>query len=144
MRRYIKKTITFYDKNVDRYYEKTKDLQDVSQLKTFLSLLPKHAKILDVGCAFGRDSASFIQKGHDVYGIDLSEKMIERAQLFVPNATFFVMDLLHLQFNDAFFDGIWCGAVLIHVSKKDIPIALTELSRILKRGGILYIHVKEG
>lgn len=40
----------------------------------------KHLKILALGCGTGLAEAPFLEKGHEVTGIDLSEKMIELAK----------------------------------------------------------------
>lgn len=144
MKEYLKKTIEFYDTHVAEYIKKTKNLRKVEWLTKFISYLKPKEKILDIGCAFGRDTVFFVEKGFNTYGIDLSLKMIEKARELLPEAKFFVMDILDLKFNDEFFDGIWCSATLLHISKKDILKALNEVKRVLKQNGVLFFNVKEG
>lgn len=143
MREYIEKTIDFYDQYVDEYI-KTDSTQDIKWLDTFASHFQEGAKILDLGCAYGRDCEYFLKKNFDTYGVDLSAKMIDRAKTRVEGASFTVMDALDLKYEDTFFDGIWCSATLIHISKSDISTSLKEIYRILKSGGILYLNLKEG
>ncbi len=144
MKDYIKKTIDFYDTSFDEYFNKTLNLQDKYWLEKFILYLPPSSKILDAGCAFGRDSKYFSENSFETYGIDLSTKMIEKAKEFSPLSNFSVMDMMDLKFDDNFFDGIWCSAALLHLNKKDAQIALKEFKRVLKNKGFLYLHLKEG
>lgn len=45
--------------------------------KNFLKLLPKKAKILDLGCGPGRDAKYFSLEGYEVIGVDFSEKCLK-------------------------------------------------------------------
>lgn len=144
MKDYIKKTIDFYDTSVNEYFNKTINLQNKSWLEKFILYLSPSSKILDVGCAFGRDSKYFSENNFKTYGIDLSTKMIEKAKDFSPLTKFSVMDMMDLKFDSDFFDGIWCSATLLHLNKKDAKVALKEFKRVLKNDGILYLNLKEG
>ena len=144
MEEYIKKTIDFYDKNIDEYYQKTLTLQDKFWLDKFVAYLPKNSRILDIGCAFGRDTKFFTNNGFDTTGIDLSENMIEKAKAFSPSSKFYVMDMQNLYFDNESFDGIWCSATLLHLNKDDAITAFKEIKRVLKKDGILYLNLKEG
>ena len=141
---YIKDTINFYDQNIDEYIKKTTDLQDKDWLNKFTSYLPENGSVLDVGCGFGRDTAFFISKNYDSSGIDLSEEMISRAKKSVSSAKFYVMNILDLKFKTDSFDSIWCSATLLHLNKKDALKSLSEMKRILRSGGIIYLNLKEG
>lgn len=138
-----KETIEVYEKLGEKY------IQDVAGVvaygfKEFVELLSPGSLILDVGCAGGRDSKRFIQRGFRVIGIDLVDEFLEYAKKDVPEADFYKMDLLELDFPQNCFDAIWACAVLLHIKKKDIPRALEEFRKVLKPGGKLYICVKEG
>jgi len=144
MKEYIKKTVDFYDKNIDEYFQKTINLQDKFWLDKFVSYLPQKSKVLDIGCAFGRDTKFFTNNGFDTTGIDLSENMIKKAKSFSPSSKFYVMDMQNLDFDNQSFDGIWCSATLLHLNKDDAITALKEIKRVLKKSGIIYLNLKEG
>ncbi len=144
MSEYEKTTLLFYETHADEYIANTIKMEDFEWLEKFCSFLPDGAKVLDVGCAGGRDSAWFAGKGFDTYGIDFSPRMIEQARAKYDVATFAVMNLLSLDFPDEFFDGIWCSCVLLHISKADSPRAIREMGRVLKPCGVVYLLVKEG
>lgn len=107
-------------------------------------MMPEKARILDLGCGPGRDAKIFADKGYTVMGIDLSEKMIAAARTMVKNAKFEVMDVAKLKFKDGSFDGVWANASPMHMPKADATKALKEAYRVLKKGGVFYLCVKEG
>lgn len=144
MKKVYQKTIEFYDKNVQEYLKNTIGLQDADWLRKFCELLPNRGIVLDAGCGFGRDCEYFVDRGFDIYGIDLSKNMIDYAKKFAPEAKYSVMDMMDLKFENNYFDGIWCSATLLHLSKKDVPLALAEFRRVLKQNGILFLDIKEG
>lgn len=144
MKPYIKTTINFYDKYLKEYIKNTKNLQNKEFIKDFISLLSKNARVLDLGCAWGRDSKIFVKHNLKTYGVDLSKNMIKYAKKYAPKADFKVMDILSLKFKKDFFDGVWASASLLHLKKKDIPKALKQIKKVLKLSGIFYINLKEG
>ncbi len=110
----------------------------------FISLLPKGAHILDVGCGGGRDAKYFVKKGFKVTGIDASKVLIDIAKGEVPKAKFKKMDILKLDFPKNSFDAIWGEAVILHLKRKDVPKALRNFYNVLKLGGSIYLSVKKG
>ena len=56
------------------------DKVDIKYLDKFLSLLPKKARILDVGCGPGNFTKYFLEKDFIAKGIDLSTEMIKIAR----------------------------------------------------------------
>lgn len=111
----------------------------------FISYL-QGKKVLDAGCNSGVDSMCFKELGFDVTGIDISEKALQIAcQNDSDNRiTFLQMDFRELSFPDNYFDGIWCSAGLVHLSREEIPMVLQNFSRVLKPEGVLFLSLKEG
>ena len=72
-------------------------------------------KVLDCGCADGRNSAYLIDYGFDVTGIDQSSTVIERTQKRYPNGNFIVGDVRELPLEDNSFDII-IDAGALHVN----------------------------
>ncbi|MBI2546684.1 class I SAM-dependent methyltransferase [Candidatus Woesearchaeota archaeon] len=141
---YKKITIRSYDKTVKDYTKNVRNLHPKREATAFLSLLKRNSLILDLGCGPGRDAKIFSDKGLKVVGVDLSKNMILAAKKNAPRARFKVMDLTDLKLRDKSFDGIWAHMSFLHLSKKDLLMALKEAYRVLKRGGILYLSVKQG
>lgn len=129
-----------YDKHADEYtrqYGYGEQLS-ISALKDFLSLLPKPAKILDVGCGGGQDSKFLSENGCDVLGIDISAEMIKLARKYSPKSNFILTDVHELP-KATEYDGIWCSRVFHHISMDKQRAFLNKLNTLLKKGGILHI-----
>lgn len=142
---YIQKTIAAYDSAPDKYASATTDMVNELEMKTVLKYLPSgEQKLLDVGCAFGRDSQVFKKHGLSVTGIDMSVELLKRAKVQNPDIDFLHMDVRSLSFPDNYFGAIWCNAVLLHLNDNDLVKALHELHRVLVKDGIIAISVKLG
>jgi len=132
-------TKAFYDAHADEFERKTRALVRVQWLKLFINKLPRHGKVLDLGCAYGRDAEIFSKRGFQVTGVDFSRTMIKKARARVPQATFRATDVRHMKFGPNSFDGIWALAILLHLPKRSIPGVLHTLHKILRPGGTLFI-----
>ncbi len=144
MKNYKKITIDGYEKTLDSYVKKMDSLEKYDEPEKFLSYFGKVPLILDLGCGPGKDAAIFIKNEARVIGVDLSKKMIEIAKKRVKGADFKVMDITSLSFKNNYFNGIWARASLLHLKKREIPKAIKEAYRVLKKDGIIYAGVKKG
>jgi SAM-dependent methyltransferase len=136
-------TLQAYGKQGKKYLEKIERFV-LAELYDFLNLLPPGGRILDVGCAGGRDCKKFVEHGFEAIGIDVVEEFLDEAKRNVPKAKFFNMNLLKLDFPNDYFDGIWSAAVLLHIQKKDLPKVLQNYHDLLKPAGKLFIGLKSG
>lgn len=140
---YTKKVADCYDENVQFYRQRTQcDSLDM-QINRFLKYLPGTA-VLSIGCGYGRDEKLLHEKGLAVVGIDISEKMIELATEYAPQAVFYKMDMRSLDWLGERFDGVFCSASLLHLRRGDVWIAMKEMHRVLAKKGALYLSVKKG
>lgn len=137
-------TIESYNATAEQYAANVAKLFLEQEAGKFLSYLEKGSLILDAGCGSGRDARVFTERGYRVIGIDLSEKLLEIAKKNAPNAEFKLMDIADVDFSDESFNGIWNVASLLHVPKEEAPNVIGGFYRTLKKGGLLYISVKEG
>jgi ubiquinone/menaquinone biosynthesis C-methylase UbiE len=98
-------------------------------------------KILDVCCGPGMIAAAAIARGAQTVGIDFSAAVVKIANTNVPDAEFHEGDAQSLPFADNSFDAVVCGFGIIHTP--DPIIALSEMHRVLKRGGRIAVSVWE-
>ncbi len=102
---------------------------------------PPRLKVADVGCGAGTQCLIWARKGHEVYGIDVNEPLLELAReraaaedceirLELGSAT-------ELPWGDASMDACLVPELLEHV--EDWKACLREFVRVLRVGGILYL-----
>jgi ubiquinone/menaquinone biosynthesis C-methylase UbiE len=90
-------------------------------------------RALDAACGTGRYALLLRERGHQVYAVDLSPEMIERARASAPDVEFKNGSLEALPFADEQFDLVMCGLALTHM--REISGAILEMRRVLKVGG---------
>jgi SAM-dependent methyltransferase len=95
--------------------------------------LPYGSKILDAGCGPGEMAAVLMQRGYEVWGIDIAEPMIRRARERNNVNRFRVGDIERIPFPDSTFDGVMCLGVLEYLDSD--AKALGEIARVLKPRG---------
>lgn len=141
---YVKKTIAVYDAIAYEYAKKLDDYAPRPEQEKFVTMLPKHATVLDAGCGPGRDCEYFVKNGLKVVGVDLSDKLLDIAKQRVPQVSFHKQDLRSLSFQPYSFDGIWACASLLHLHRAEVPRVLQNFFHLLKPSGVLFVMVKEG
>ncbi|MBL7996225.1 methyltransferase domain-containing protein [bacterium] len=130
-----------WNKNYSRSNLFSERLEKVKKLTSDIQL--KGKIVLDIGCGSGMISSYFCEQRSSVYGIDISENMIQQANSYLQSrnlkATLGIGDATNLQFPDNYFDVITCVSVLEWLDK-DIQ-AVREIRRVLKNNGIAIISV---
>ena len=97
------------------------------------------ASILDAGCGTGAVLAALgNQRTH--IGVDLSADAIAFCrQRGIRNLA--QGDITNLPFGDSSFDVVICSSVLYHRWVGDVSLALRELRRVLRPGGLLIVNL---
>ncbi len=101
--------------------------------------------ILDAGCGIGRNMHWFLQNGYSINGIDIDEvaiKELKNIYPHIPAERFLVSSIEIVPFANGYFNHIICSAVL-HFAKSiaQFNCMLTEMVRVLKPGGSLFIRM---
>ncbi|MBU2033544.1 MAG: class I SAM-dependent methyltransferase [Alphaproteobacteria bacterium] len=134
-------TLAFYREQAPRYTEAF-DRKPSRHLDQFLDRLPRGARILELGCGGGRDSARIRERGFALDATDGTPAMVEKAnQRFAVEAR--VMRFEELD-AEAAYDAVWAHACLIHVPRADLPIILSAIHRALTPVGRHYGSYKLG
>lgn len=99
-------------------------------------------RILDLGCGDG-NSAVFFRKHFaacEYFGLDTSNESVSVAdERKLPGAAFAHYNGFEMPFSDSDFDIVFIACVLHHVESEQHKTILTEVKRVLKPGGRLYI-----
>jgi 2-polyprenyl-3-methyl-5-hydroxy-6-metoxy-1,4-benzoquinol methylase len=104
---------------------------------------------MDAGCGAGRDLKAFFTMGYNAEGLDASKELAKLAQEYSGRPVH-IMKFQEMQDKfpklkpNELYDGVWACASLLHVPKKDFPLALDNLTNIIKPGGYLVASLKEG
>jgi len=101
----------------------------------------KMERVLDLGCGTGRHIIYLLKQGFHVYGCDSSEIALKIAKETLTDVEFKQCKMISLPYENNFFNGILCNFVIQHGKIKDIKKAISEMYRILKKGGVLYLTV---
>ena len=135
-----------YENSSETFVEQWKDTNiiDNGKIETFIHLIPKKSKILDVGAGFGKDVNYFCNKGFECIGIDFCDKFIQQSKELYTNVEIYKMNFLEIDFPENSFDGLWSRGALFHISKEDFRKVVGVLSNILKPNGIFYIQLIAG
>jgi ubiquinone/menaquinone biosynthesis C-methylase UbiE len=128
-------------------------IQDFALLLAHADCTP-NSRVLELGCGSGWSAEWMGRLGFKVTALDINEDMLElgrermaackRAFPETPISVEFVTgDAEALAFDDESFDAVYCLNALHHIP--DIPKALKEIHRVLKKGGrFLFMEPGEG
>ena len=108
--------------------------------------IPEGAKVLDIGCGPGEMVVDLARRGFDLWGVDISESMIDIARERVDSANDIETavhlntgDIERLTFQDGMFDLVVAAGVVEYLDS-DGPW-VRELNRVMKPGGMLLLNV---
>ena len=108
--------------------------QRINWYKANFKLLSHCEKIIDIGCGKGL----FLELAPDrIVGIDHNHYSLR--ECIDKGYTVIRGDALNLPFTKESFDGIHCADVIEHFCPKDAICLLSEISRVLKTGGVAVI-----
>lgn len=98
----------------------------------------KRKSILDVGCSYGWLEKALLAKGAKrVVGIEPEERLFYNARKEVPGARFMVGSATEIPFKSNTFDTLVYFEVLEHLPVGAEDKAISEITRVLKKGGKL-------
>jgi methionine biosynthesis protein MetW len=93
-------------------------------------------RFLDIGCGDGSFIITF-KKHCETFGVDISQNAIKMAKEAGINAYKVDVSSQKLPFHDEYFDIIYMGDVIEHLTNPDF--AINEVYRVLKQNGFLVL-----
>lgn len=148
-----RKTSHFYDayaRELDKGVE-----SPISAMSAFIfEELSVGATVLDVGAGSGRDVAAMLARGLDAYGVEPNDSMRAKAITRFPQLADRMVGGAVPDLGRPFhhlhpegFDAVVCSAVLMHLDDEELPAAVADLDRQLRRencdrsGGATYLFI---
>lgn len=102
-------------------------------------------RALDIGCGAGRHSILLAQNNYNTYGIDFAKSAIKLAETSAKSAnsenstSFRVGNALALPYDKDYINITNDDGCLHHIEPTDWSLYLNNITRVIKRGGILRI-----
>ena len=102
-------------------------------------------RLVDIGCSWGRWSLAAQRLGYETVGVDpsLGAVMAARrvARQLGADSRYVVADARYLPFADQTFDVAFSYSVVQHFSHVDAELAVSEMGRLLRNGGIAKVQL---
>ena len=121
-----------YLAHAKKRYELEPIIKDFAEFNLY-----KNKEVLEIGVGLGAEHYEFAQAGAKLKGIDLTERAIlhtsQRLNLFGLKSDLATGDAETLPYPDNSFDLVYSWGVLHH--SPDTPKAISEVYRVLKKGG---------
>jgi SAM-dependent methyltransferase len=117
---------------------------DREQLTRFAGDVMQHGAVCDLGCGPGHVARYLRDSGADVFGLDLSPKMVAQARQLNPDIEFREGNMLALELEDGSLAGIIAFYAIVNIPRESLPIAFAEMHRVLKPGGLLLLSFHIG
>jgi ubiquinone/menaquinone biosynthesis C-methylase UbiE len=130
-----------FDRAAD-YYDRTRPFPEPAAslgVAAILKAAGPGARMLEVGAGTGRVSIPLLESGADLFGLDLSNKMLALLRSKHPSAGLVQADATHIPFPSSQFDALLTVHVMHLVS--GWKGALQEFRRVLRPGGT-YLNVR--
>jgi ubiquinone/menaquinone biosynthesis C-methylase UbiE len=95
--------------------------------------------ICDMGCGPGHIARFLHDQQTNVFGLDLSSRMIEEARRLNPEISFRQGNMLALDLPDTSLAGIAAFYAIVNLPRQALPQVFREMARVLKPDGLLLL-----
>jgi ubiquinone/menaquinone biosynthesis C-methylase UbiE len=112
---------------------------DRELLTRFAARVKGKGAICDMGCGPGHIARFLHDAGTNVFGLDLSSRMIEEARRLNPEISFHQGNMLALDLPDTSLAGIAAFYAIVNLPREALPQVFREMARVLKPDGLLLL-----
>ena len=129
-----------YNKIARKYMEVRDQFTNDRYLMMLNNLLEPNSKILDLGCGAGKPvDKFFIYHGHNLIGIDISEKQIKLAKRNTPQASYAVKDISDLRKGEYQVDAVVSFYTILHLPRETHRELFDKINSFLPEGGLALV-----
>lgn len=131
-----------YDRLADNYArELYHELQnkplDRELLSRFVCEVGGQGKICEMGCGPGQVARYLRDSGANLFGLDLSPGMVQKARQLNPDISFEVGDMTRLDLQDQALAGVVAFYAIVNIPEESLLSVFREMWRVLQPGGRL-------
>lgn len=137
-----------YDRIADAYARRyANELQqkplDRELLNRFAAEIQERGEVCDIGCGPGHIARYLRDQGTNVFGLDLSPRMIDEARKLSPDISFHVGNMMGLDLESGRLAGMVAFYAIVNIPEASLPVVFAEMWRVLQPGGwlLLSFHV---
>ena len=112
---------------------------DRELLTHFAARVKGKGAVCDMGCGPGHIAHFLHDAGTNVFGLDLSPRMIEEARHLNPGISFRQGNMLALDLPGASLAGIAAFYAIVNLPRESLPQVFREMARVLQPGGLLLL-----
>jgi ubiquinone/menaquinone biosynthesis C-methylase UbiE len=140
--------VDWYDQNAKTWAKSRKEASEpffwAKEYAYFKELQKSQGRLLEIGSGSRREAIEWIKMGYEYKGVDTSSALIQFAKQIEPLGHYFHTSVYEMPFPPNTFDAFSSWAMLPHVPKERIGVAVNEIQRVLKPGGIGLVAMREG
>lgn len=132
---YLKTSIKHNNLNPDKAKRKREKLEGF--IKKNMELLPKGAKVFEIGSGDGLNAKYIKDLGYDVTASDMADVFIN--EIKSKGLKTIKFNALEDEFTEKYF-AIFCWRVFVHFTKEDAQIILQKTYETLENGGLFIFN----
>ena len=117
---------------------------DRELLTRFAARVKGQGAICDMGCGPGHIARFLHDQQTNVFGLDLSSRMIEEARRLNPEISFRQGNMLALDLPNASLAGLAAFYAIVNLPRASLPQVFREMARVLKPDGLLLLAFHVG
>ena len=130
-----------YDTIAERYAEWAASFESPAAewIEKLEQRLPERSRVLDLGCGSGGPATRALAARHELVGVDVSERQLERARRLIPQARLLRADATEVEFEPESFDAVVSLFLFGHVPRAKQGPLLERIFGWLAPGGRLLV-----
>jgi SAM-dependent methyltransferase len=117
---------------------------DCALLDRFAVSVHGRGEVCDMGCGPGHIARRLRDSGANVFGLDISPRMVKRARILNPDISFRVGDMAALDLPDGWLAGIVAFYAIVNTPRDSLPTVFREMKRVLQPRGLLLLSFHVG